>query len=79
MALEREQETYQRELARLLAEASGKYVLIHGNEVAGLYDTYQDAIREGYLKFKLEPFMVKRVAVTEQAQYITRDLAPCRT
>jgi hypothetical protein len=77
MALEKEQATFARELQRLLAEDVGKYALVHGDEVAGTYDTYQDAIQEGYEKFGLEPFLVKRIAVTEQAQFITRDLIPC--
>lgn len=79
MALEKELATYHRQLPALLSAGAGKYVLIHGEEVAGVYDTYQDAINEGYTRFRLDPFLVKQVAVTEQVQYITRDLLACPT
>ena len=38
MALAREMETYRRELPQLLRD-EGKFVLIHGDDVAGIYDT----------------------------------------
>ena len=79
MALENELATYQRELPALLVSAAGKFVLIHGREVAGVYDTYQDAISAGYARFQLEAFLVKQVAVTEQVQYISRDWMQCHT
>ena len=39
MALELELETYKRKLPELL-DAEGKFVLIRGDEVAGVLDTY---------------------------------------
>lgn len=45
-------ETYRREVGRLLAEGhAGKFVLIHGNEVIGLWDTFADANTEGERRF----------------------------
>jgi len=78
MALERETKTYERELQNLL-QHEGKYVLIHEDEVAGLYDTYEDALKSGYEKYDLKPFLVKRIQAIEQVQYFTRDLVICRT
>ncbi|MEK6798389.1 MAG: hypothetical protein AABZ12_05465 [Planctomycetota bacterium] len=78
MALERELKTYQRELANLL-QHEGRFVLVHGSEVAGVFDTYDDAIRAGYDKYGLDPFLVKRVEAIEQIQSFTRPLDPCRT
>jgi len=60
MALERELQTYKNRLTELLAH-EGKFVLIRGDEVAGTWDTYEDALRAGYDKFGLNPFLVKRI------------------
>lgn len=79
MALERELETYNR-LKSSLLDKQGKFVVIHDNEVAGVWDTYSDALRAGYDRYRLEPFLVKRIEAVEQVQSITRDVEfPCRT
>jgi hypothetical protein len=43
MALEKELETYHRELPNMLTN-EGKYVLIHEDDVAGFWDTYEDRL-----------------------------------
>jgi hypothetical protein len=78
MALEKEQATYQRELPTLLA-TPGKYVVISEDTVAGVYDTYQDALKVGYEKFGLKSFLVRQIAVVERANRFTRDIASCPT
>jgi hypothetical protein len=75
MALEKELETYKAKLAEL-KEAEGKFVLIHGDTLAGVFDTYDDAIKQGYERFGLEPFLVKQVRAIEQVQFISRFLEP---
>ncbi len=77
MSLEKELETYKSKLPELLAD-EGKFVLICGDAIIGVYGTYEDAIKEGYSKFKLEPFLVKQIQSIEQAQFITR-LVSCHT
>ncbi len=77
MALEQEIEAYKNKLPELIAN-EGKFVLIHGNEVVDLYDTYEDAIKEGYAKFGLLPFLVKQIEATEQVHFISR-FVPCPT
>jgi hypothetical protein len=77
MALEKEQAVYARELPKLLAQ-EGKHVLIHGDTVVGVYDTYNDALKVGYEQFGLDPFLVKRIQAVEQVHCFTRDLSPCR-
>jgi hypothetical protein len=68
MALEKELEVYRSKLPELKAEYEGKFVLIHGDQVVDFFSTYEDAIKAGYSKFGLEPFLVKQVhAVEEQA------------
>ena len=78
MALEAELKTYQGALPSLLAKA-GKYVLIKGDDVLGLYDTYADAIQGGYEKSRLDPFMVKQIEAVEQVQFVSRSIEPCPT
>lgn len=71
-ALERELLTYSQQLPSLLGK-QGKYVLIKGEEVVGTFDTYEDALKIGYQRFQLEPFLVKKIAPTEQILYFSRD------
>lgn len=71
MALEKEIETYEKQLPSLKDQA-GRFVLIHGTEVAGVYSSYEDALKDGYEKFKLDPFLVRQIQVVEKVQVITR-------
>lgn len=77
MALERELETYKSKLSELAAN-EGKYVLIHDDDIIDVFGTYEDAIKEGYERFKLSPFMVKQIHAIEQIQFFSR-LVPCHT
>jgi hypothetical protein len=74
MALEKEIATYKAKLPDL-KENQGKFVLIHGDEVVDFFVAYEDAIKAGYERFKLEPFLVKQVNVTETVQF-TRNIVP---
>jgi hypothetical protein len=58
-----ELETYNAHKADLLKDA-GKFVLVHGDQLVGVYDTYADALREGYKQFQLKRFMVKQIQHT---------------
>ncbi|MGH9783521.1 MAG: hypothetical protein ACRD88_04985, partial [Terriglobia bacterium] len=60
MALEKELETYKRKLPEL-SNDEGKFALIHGDDLVNVYGTYEDALKEGYAKFKLSPFLVKQI------------------
>ena len=75
MQLERELATYRANLSELL-QHEGKYVLIHGEGVADVFDTYQDALRQGYRQFGLEPFMVKQIQRTERVHYVSHAILP---
>jgi hypothetical protein len=80
MALETELATYKTKLPELIADdKEGKFVLIHANDVIDVYGTYEDAIKEGYAQFGLEPFLVKQVQALEQVQFISRFVPPCHT
>jgi hypothetical protein len=76
MSLEREIETYRRKLPELLA-SKGKYVVIHGEEVAGVYDGYEDALTVGYERYGDKPFLVRKISETEKVIHSSRSLRPC--
>jgi hypothetical protein len=78
MALDRELEVYKKKLPELAGD-EGKYALIHGEDFVDVFGTYEDAIKEGYAKFKMEPFLVKQIQTIEQVQFISRFHAPCHT
>jgi hypothetical protein len=54
-------------------------VLIRGTTLVGTFTSYEDAIKEGYAQFKLEPFLVKQIQAIEQVQFVTRLVAPSCT
>lgn len=76
MALEREMETFRRELPTLLQGEGnrGRFALVHGETVAGLYPTFDAALADGYDKFGLSPFLVKEVTEHEEPRYFSRAL-----
>ena len=75
MPLERELATYRAKLPELAAQ-EGKFVLIHGRDVVGTYSSYEDALRQGYREFGLDPFLVKQVQSTEQVHFVSQVLVP---
>ena len=76
MELDKELETYQRELAKLLQEHRGKFVLIHGNDVNSFWDTEDDAYTAGCERFGIEPFLVKQVREKDPPIRLLIDIAP---
>ena len=76
MALEKELETYRKKLPELKAD-EGKFVLIRGEDVVDVFSSYEDAIKQGYARFKLEPFFVKHISSIEHVQFISRFVDPC--
>lgn len=75
MALETELATYHDKLAELKSE-EGKFVLISGDEIVGTYTSSEDAIKVGYAKFGLAPFLVKQIQAVEFVQFISRYVEP---
>ncbi len=71
MALEKELETYKKKLSELKQD-EGKFVLIRGEEVIDTFVSYEDAIKEGYKRFGLEPFFVRQIHGIEEIQFISR-------
>ena len=65
--------TFEQRLAELLADA-GRFVLIQGHDVAGVFDSYQDAVTAGYERFKLQRFLVKQITPVQRISFFGRDL-----
>jgi hypothetical protein len=59
-----------------LKEHEGKFALVHDGDFVDIYTSYEDAIKEGYAKFGLSPFLVKQIHATEQVLFISRLVAP---
>ena len=76
--LKAEIETYEKHRSQLVADAEGKFALIHGSEVFGTFDTYEDALGTGYRQYGLEPFMVQQILGVEQVQFLSREIGPCQ-
>ena len=67
--------TYNTRLAEW-ADREGQFVLIGGTEVCGFFETYEEALAEGYGRFGLVPFLVKKVLRHQRAHFVTRLVAP---
>jgi hypothetical protein len=72
-SLQEEIDTYIRHLPALLRH-QGKFVLIQGAEIAGTFDSYQDALTAGYQRFKLARFLVKQIVAVERVDRLPRML-----
>ncbi len=70
MVLEREEATYRAKLPELLANDAGRYVLIHGEDVIGTYETQDEAMQEGYERWLFEAFMVKQIVAVDKPRRI---------
>jgi hypothetical protein len=71
--------TYNRLLPTLMKD-EGKFAVIKGDALLGVYDSYSDALAEGYKVAKLEPFLVKKISGTETVAYFSRDVdSACTT
>lgn len=71
--LAQELETFDRIKEELLSE-EGKYAVIKGDELIGVYAAYEDALKVGYAKSGVEPFLVKKILAIEPVNFINRTL-----
>lgn len=72
--LERERRTYERMKAALLPEYEGKYAVFHGDEFAGAWETYSEALEAAYRLYGVDDlFMVKQVLDPEPVIYMNRE------
>ena len=72
--LDSELQTYEINRESLLSSSEGKFVLIKGDRIIGLYDSKMDAITQGYRQFGNVPFLVKQVQKIETPQNLVSNL-----
>jgi len=72
--LSTELETFNAKRNELVQKALGKFVLIKNGDLAGIFDTPTDAIREGYIKYGNSPFLVKQILPSEPPLNFTSNL-----
>ena len=72
--LKTELQSYETHKDELVAKGEGKFVLISQRDVAGIWETYEDALQAGYEGFGLKPFLVKKIESIEGIQRFTRDM-----
>lgn len=79
MVLEREWRLFVEEMPRLLKEGNrGKYVLICGEKMDGIWDTLEEALAAGYDRFGLQPFLAQEINDKPEPRYFSHNLTPCR-
>lgn len=66
--LQTELATYHRHLPDWLGQ-QGRFVLIKSDGVAGMFDSYRDALTAGYQRFGLKSFLVKQITPEERAMH----------
>ncbi len=64
--LEKELKHFEDIKPELLKSHSGKFALIHGEELVGTFDSADNAYSEGVKRFGKDPFLVKRISETEE-------------
>ncbi len=64
--LDAELDCYRKHLANLLDQAEGKFVLIRGATIAGVFESEEKAIAAGFAGFGPVPFLVKPIARTSE-------------
>ena len=69
-ALDGDFATYQAHLADMTKDHEGQYVLIREGNIIGFFPDRSKAVREGYRRFGIVPFLVKEVTVIERVFYL---------
>ena len=68
--LDEEMATYRDRRHALLKEHEGKFVLIKGSNVLGVFSDRSAALREGYSRLGIVPFLVRQVAASDPVVYL---------
>ena len=66
--------TYEQQRDNLLGTSEGKFVLIRGSQVVGIFDSKMDAIAAGYQQFGNVPFLVKQIVKIETPENFVSNL-----
>ncbi|HTQ41000.1 MAG TPA: hypothetical protein VMJ32_18440 [Pirellulales bacterium] len=75
--LKTELETYENNRQKLMVNGVGRYVLIQGSSILGIWSSYEDALKAGYEKCGVDgKFLVKQIqGPVDGIQFFTRDFA----
>ncbi len=66
--LETEMETFEAHRAELVARAVGKFVLIKGDRILGIFETQDEAIAHGWTELGYVPIFVKEIAEVDRVE-----------
>jgi hypothetical protein len=75
--LDRELRFYRSHLDDLLGPGDaneGRYVVIKGTDIAGVCDTFEEALRVGYGRYGLGPFLLRKIERVETVHRFSRDI-----
>lgn len=75
--LEEEIGTYEKHKEELIEKANNKFVLIKHSEIIEIFESQSDALKEGYKRFRKEPFLVKQILPVEVPLQFTSNLLGC--
>ena len=64
--------TYGHHFPQLLCEEAGRFVPITCADILGTFSDRPAALREGYRRFRVVPFLVRQIADPEPLVYLTR-------
>ena len=67
--LQTELAAYERMRAGLEAKYTDEWVVIHGDQLAGVYTDFRDAARDAGQRFGHGPFLIRQVAPTDWLAY----------
>jgi hypothetical protein len=67
----REEAAYARERDRLVRGHLGKFVVVHQDEVYGIFDSLDDALMGGYHRFGDVPMLYKEIRREEPPDFVS--------
>lgn len=68
--LETELQTYESQKKDLLGKSEGKFVLIKGREILGVYDSPEAAYSDGLRRLGNVPMLIKRIMREEPSVWV---------
>ena len=77
MALEHESQVYRSNLMTMLGVNEvnvGKYVVIRGDEILGIFPDYGAALEAGYRRCGLAPFLVRKLERNQTVMFLSREI-----
>ena len=80
MATANDREAFERALPDLLANSDNidKYALLHGGRIDSIWPTLDEAIHQGYERFDVRSFLVRRIVENEEPIYCSHSVSPCQ-